>query len=194
VAVDPSSTPKARAVPRDVIAVRRRSSRDSLEIVANERLTSIRDDLVDAQVALIEVLASVGTSDWPRPSPNEGWTIRDLLVHLTTSESGFVPTLRRMAAGEGGVPADFDPDRWNAGQKRRRAEMSPDQLRSELESAHADMLTFLSGLDDAGLDHRGHMNSGTDGSTEDNFRLVASHKRIHTADIRAALAARAEAS
>jgi len=27
-----------------------------------------------------------------------------------------------------------------------------------------------------------------DGSTEDCFRLVASHKRIHTADIRAALA------
>jgi uncharacterized protein (TIGR03083 family) len=162
--------------------------------MADERLRSLRDDLVEAQSALLEALDNVGPDDWLTPSPNEGWTIRDLLVHVTTSESGFVPTLRRMAAGEGGVPADFDPDRWNAGQKRRRAEMAPAQLRSELEAAHADMLTFLSGLDDAALDRRGHMSSGSDGSTEDNFRLVASHKRTHTADIRAALASRPQVS
>jgi uncharacterized protein (TIGR03083 family) len=153
----------------------------------SERVAAIRHELVDAQAALLATLDSVGPGDWLQPSPNEGWTVRDLLVHLTTSESGFVPTLRRMAAGSGGVPADFDPDRWNAGQKRRRAEMSTDDLRAELESAHADMLTFLADLDDAALDQRGHLSSGSDGSTEDNFRLVASHKRTHTADIRAAL-------
>jgi uncharacterized protein (TIGR03083 family) len=157
--------------------------------MANERVTALRAELVEAQAALLTTLDGVGSDAWLTPSPNEGWTVRDVLVHLTTSESGFVPTLRRMAAGEGGVPADFDPDRWNAGQKRRRAEMSPEQLRSELEAAHADMLAFLSTLDDADLDHRGRMSSGSDGSTEDNFRLVASHKRTHTRDIRAALAA-----
>ena len=85
----------------------------------------------------LEVLDQVGPDDWLRRSPaNEGWTVRDLLTHLTTSESGFVPTLRRMAAGEGGVPADFDPNRWNAGQLRRRAEHAPEQLRAELERSH----------------------------------------------------------
>jgi len=112
--------------------------------------------------------------------------VRDLLTHLTTSESGFVPTLRRMAAGEGGVPADFDPTRWNAGQLRRRGEISPDQLRKELESAHTDTPALLETLDDQALDHRGHLSSGAEGSTEDNFRLVAFHKRTHTEDIRAA--------
>jgi uncharacterized protein (TIGR03083 family) len=157
--------------------------------MASERMAAIRHELVDAQAGLLAALDSVGAADnWHRPSPNEGWTVRDLLVHLTTSESGFVPTLRRMAAGGGGVPVDFDPDRWNAGQKRRRAAMSTEDLRAELESAHADMLAFLTGLDDDALDQRGHMSSGSDGSTEDNFRLVADHKRTHTADIRAALA------
>jgi hypothetical protein len=33
------------------------------------------------------------------------------------------------------------------------------------------------------------MSTGVDGSLEDNFRLVASHKRDHTDHIRAALAA-----
>jgi uncharacterized protein (TIGR03083 family) len=159
----------------------------------HDRNAAIRDDLVDAQRGLLEVLDQVGPDDWLRASPNEGWTVRDLLVHLTTSESGFVPTLRRMAAGEGGVPADFDPNRWNAGQLRRRSEIPTDQLRPELEAAHRDMLTLLDGLDDAALNQRGHLSTGIDGSTEDNFRVVAAHKRNHTDDIRAALATTAGA-
>jgi uncharacterized protein (TIGR03083 family) len=158
-----------------------------------ERIAAIRDDLVEAQRDLLDVLDRVGPNDWLRPSPNEGWTVRDLLIHLTTAESGFVGTLRRMAAGEGGVPADFDPNRWNAGQLRRRGEMPTEQLRLQLEEAHRDMLALLDGLDDAALDHRGHMSTGVEGSTEDNFRLVASHKRGHTSDIRAALSTTAGA-
>jgi uncharacterized protein (TIGR03083 family) len=161
--------------------------------VPNDRTLAIRQDLVDAQQALLAVLDRVGPNDWGRPSPNEGWTIPNLLTHLTTSEVGFVPTLRRMAAGEGGVPADFDPNRWNASQLRRRGEVSFEQLRPELEAAHRDMLALLDTLDETALNHRGFLSSGVEGSTEDNFRLVASHKRDHTDDIRAALATAAHA-
>ena len=158
----------------------------------HDRKDALRQDLVEAQRGLLDALDQVGPADWLRASPNEGWTVRDLLTHLTTSESGFVPTLRRMAAGEGGVPADFDPNRWNAGQLRRRGGIPPDQLRQELELAHQDMLALLDTLDDKALDHRGHLSSGADGSTEDNFRLVADHKRAHTSDIRAAFATTAQ--
>jgi uncharacterized protein (TIGR03083 family) len=157
--------------------------------VPSARQSAIRADLVSAQRDLLEVLDQVTPADWLRASPNEGWTVRDLLVHLTTSETGFVSTLKRMAAGQGGIPADFDPNRWNAGQLRRRAETATDQLRPELESSHSAMLAMLDDLDDAALDQRGHMSSGSDGTTEDNFRLVASHKRTHTDDIRTALGA-----
>ena len=160
----------------------------------HDRKDALRAELVEAQRALIDALDQVGADDWLRSSPNEGWTVRDLLAHLTTAESGFVPTLRRMAAGEGGVPADFDPNRWNAGQLRRRGDVPTDQLRAELESAHRDMLVLLDSLDDAALDQRGHLSSGAEGSTEDNFRLVAFHKRTHTEDIRAAFAPTAAAN
>ena len=92
-----------------------------------------------------------------------------------------------MAAGQGGVPPDFDPNRWNASQLRRRGDVAPDQLRAELEASHRDMLAVLDDLDDAALDHRGDLSSGVEGSTDDNFRLVAEHKRAHTDDIRAAM-------
>ena len=154
-------------------------------------MIAIRQELVDAQQQLLDVLDRVGAEEWSLASRNEGWTVLNLLTHLTTSESSFVPTLQRMAAGEGGVPADFDPNRWNAGQIRRRGDVDPGQLRTELEKAHADMLVLLEGADEAALDHRGRLSSGVEGTTEENFRLVASHKRAHTDDIRAALASNA---
>jgi len=159
--------------------------------VPQDRKTAIGQELVDAQQQLLNVLDQIGSDEWSLASPNEGWTVLNLLTHLTTSESGFVPTLQRMAAGQGGVPADFDPNRWNAGQIRRRGEVDPGQLRAELENAHAKMLDLLAGVDEAALDHRGQLSSGVEGTTEDNFRLVASHKRAHTDDIRAALATHA---
>ena len=107
----------------------------------HDRRAAIRAELLDAQRALLDALDSVGPDDWLRHTPNNaGWVVRDLLVHLTTSELGFVPTLRRMAAGEGSA-ADFDPNRWNAGQLRRRNDSPPEQLRADLESAHAQMVT-----------------------------------------------------
>ena len=154
----------------------------------DDRKAAIRQELVGTQHDLSVLLDGLGDDDWARVSPNEGWTIRDLLTHVTTSEHGFVGTIRRMAAGEGGVPADFDPNRWNAGQLRRRAEIAVDQLRPELEAAHCAMLEVLDQADEVALNQRGHMSTGEEGSLEDNFRLVATHKRAHTDDIRSALA------
>jgi uncharacterized protein (TIGR03083 family) len=156
--------------------------------VPQDRKTALRQELVEAQQQLRETLDRIGPDDWSRPSPNEGWTVRDLLTHLSTAEVGFVPALRRISSGQGGVPADFDPNRWNASQLRRRGDADPAQLRDELERAHTEMLSLLDQLDDAALDQRGYLSTGVEGTAEDNFRLVASHKRSHTADLRAALA------
>lgn len=152
-----------------------------------ERKDVLRSTLVQAQERLRTALDRVGPDAWSRPSPNEGWTVHSLLTHVTTAEAGFMPLLQRMASGGGGAPADFDPDRWNAGQLRRRGETPPQQLREELDAAHAAMLDLLAGLDEAALDQRGHLSSGEDGSLEDAFRLVARHKQSHTSDIEAAL-------
>ncbi len=153
----------------------------------SSRKSALRQTLVEAQAALVGLLDRVGADEWSRIGPYEGWTVRDLLAHLSTAERGFVPTLRRIAAGEGGVPQDFDPNRWNAGQLRRQTETSTQELREKLEEAHREMLAFLDEIDDAALDQRGRVGSGDDGTLADGVRLVARHKAEHTADLRAAL-------
>jgi len=158
----------------------------SLDLV-DERKRLIQAELIGAQQALIDVLDRVGPDDWQRPSPNEGWTVLHLLTHLSTSETGFVTMITRMAAGEGGVPRDFDPNRWNAGQLRRNTDATPETLRANLERAAVEIEALLATLDDQHLDRRGYLSTGEEGSTEDALRLNAAHKRSHTEDIRAAL-------
>jgi len=152
-----------------------------------DRKAAIREVLASSQQDLLDTLDRVKGDDWQRPSPNEGWTIHSLLTHLATSEHGFVGMACRVAAGEDGVPRNYDRDRWNASQQRRNAEVTPAELRQRLESAHADILALLDRLDDAALDKRGFLSDYTEGSTEDCFRLMASHKREHTQHIQAAL-------
>jgi uncharacterized damage-inducible protein DinB len=150
----------------------------------DERRAALRGELQSAQAELMAVLDRVRSDDWARTSPDTpDWSVLGLLTHLSTAERGFVRTIERQARGEGGVPTDFDPDRWNAAQLRRNVEATPAQLREQLEAAHAEMLSLLERLDDAALEQRGWMTIGREGSVEDVLKLVASHKRGHTADI-----------
>ncbi len=153
-----------------------------------QRKAALRQELIDAQAELLAVLDRVGPNDWSRPSPAEGWALRDVLTHLATAESGFVGVLKKMASGGGGVSQDFDPNRWNAGQLRRRGDASVEQLRAELVAAHQEMLAVLEGLDEAALNQRGRLSTGGEGNVDDLLNLVARHKRSHTDDLAAALA------
>ena len=154
----------------------------------DERRAALRSELQSAQAELVTLLDRVGPDDWTRTSPETPeWSVLGLLTHLSTAERGFVRTIERQARGEGGVPTDFDPNRWNAAQLRRNAEATPTQLRDQLEAAHVEMLSLLERLDDAALDQRGWMTIGREGSVADVLELVAAHKRGHTADISAAL-------
>ncbi len=54
----------------------------------HDQKEAIREDVVAAQRELTQVLDRVGPDDWSRIGPNEGWTVRDLLTHLVTSETG----------------------------------------------------------------------------------------------------------
>src|SRR5262245_15821836 len=96
------------------------------------RKADIRRDLTDAQQQVMALLSGLDEAGWARQTPNEGWSVRDVLGHLSSSEAGFVSVMRKMASGGGGVPPDFDPNRWNAGQLRRRAEQTGEQFRAEL--------------------------------------------------------------
>ena len=54
----------------------------------HDRKAAIRQDLVEAQRGLLDALDQVGPADWLRPSPNEGWTVRDLTIAIRAAVTG----------------------------------------------------------------------------------------------------------
>lgn len=56
--------------------------------------------------ASVDLIAGVSAADLARPTPCEGWTLADLLAHMTVQHHGFA------AAAEG---RGADPEVWRAG-------------------------------------------------------------------------------
>jgi uncharacterized protein (TIGR03086 family) len=63
----------------------------------------IRDLDRHAVLASVEVVAKATVEDLDRPTPCEGWTLADLLAHMTAQHIGFAAAAR----GEGADPASW---------------------------------------------------------------------------------------
>ena len=69
-------------------------------------MTDIRELDARAVLASVSVVASMTAGDLGRPTPCAGWTLADLLGHMTAQHDGFA------AAAEG---RGADPDVWRSG-------------------------------------------------------------------------------
>jgi pimeloyl-ACP methyl ester carboxylesterase len=97
--------------------------------------------IVAAEAA--DVVARPGL-DWARPAQVDvaGWSAHDLLSHLASAQASLAGMITAPPRAPD-APA-FDPDRWNAGQVRRRAEQRPAALAQEMrrgtEQLHAALM------------------------------------------------------
>ena len=67
-------------------------------------------DLADQHAELDGILAGLSEDDWARASACEGWSVADVVVHLTQSDEGAVASVegRLPEGGLGGQDADVD--------------------------------------------------------------------------------------
>ena len=73
----------------------------------SERKHLIHDHLIRTREELLEVIGQMETADWDRPvqSVEGGWTVKQVLLHLATSENGQIAhgqSHRRRAAHRAG--------------------------------------------------------------------------------------------
>lgn len=127
-----------------------------------------------------EALALDG--DWGRASGFAGWTAKDLLAHLSSTQAAMAAALRAPAPAPGGAP--FDSDRWNASQVRRRQEQPPAALREEIARGTADLDAALR---EADLEATMPAGAFTGENTASAMRAMVRHQRGHIAEVRAAL-------
>jgi hypothetical protein len=154
------------------------------------RQETIVSELTRARARLHHILAGAKGDDWDRQVQDEDqhWTVRQVVIHLTDAQRGMFGQMRKIAAGEEAIPADFDLNRWNRRTVEKNADKIIEELLMQLASDHDALKAFVTGLTDAELDRRGRHSSLEIMSVEEIARLVASHEMMHAETIAAALA------
>ena len=145
-------------------------------------LAELRRSLESSRARVDEVLAGLRESDLDCPA-NLEWSVRDLLVHLATSERGVLDVLHGMLRGESIVPSDFDLDRWNRGQVARLHGLSLEALAERLRETRRRTLELVDRLTEADLERRGRHALGREVSLGETLRIMAAHERVHIEEV-----------
>jgi uncharacterized protein (TIGR03083 family) len=146
----------------------------------------IKDELSDARSVLFAILQGLSEAAWDTMVYSEGetWTVADILRHLTAAERDMTLLVERIRKGAGGVPADFDLDRWNRRSIEKAESKSPADLQAEMRENRLHLIGVIDSIEPEEWDIRGRHGSLRIMTVEEILRLIADHERRHTADIR----------
>jgi hypothetical protein len=114
-------------------------------------LESIVENFVAAEQRLQETVARIPHGRWSDPSPNAGWTNKDLLAHLTTGDWICQHFLRELLK-TGGVPEWPDADAGNAKRVAARRDKSVSELAVERAEHRNETVSLISQLQPEHLD------------------------------------------
>jgi pimeloyl-ACP methyl ester carboxylesterase len=132
--------------------------------------------------------AAALTGDWSRPAQGDGdgWTAKQLLAHLSSTQAALPAVIAAPPPAGNGDRPPFEPARWNASQLKRREERRPSELADEMrrgaEQIHAALLA-------ADLDAPARAGTYAGLPLRDAMERMLEHQRDHLAELRNALAA-----
>lgn len=149
----------------------------------SERKQKLVEELARSRERLVAAVKELTDEELARPSPNEGWTVKDTLGHVAAAEGGMLVLIERSLQGQPTVVEGFDINRYNAGQVRRAKEKSVADLLAQMEESRAKLLALLDPLSDADLDRPAKHPVRGDCTCEEIFRIIAWHEGLHAEDI-----------
>lgn len=130
--------------------------------------------------------ASLTPDQWKAEVYTEGetWTIRNILAHFVTSEKAFVSLFANICDGGAGVSEDFDIDRYNASQQKKTRELTPAELLDQFKIIRAEMIAFVSALDETDLFKQGRHPFLGQTTLAEMIKMIYRHNQIHYRDLR----------
>ncbi len=148
----------------------------------SDRKDKLRQTIQSDDAASMAIFKRLSPEQWSQPVPSdEGaeWKARDVLNHVAISESGQLTVIQRVLAGQGGVPEDFDINRYNRRSVQKQAERTTDDMLAGIEQAHAQVLSALEAVSDADLHKTGRHARGDTLTIEQFFHRITEHRRQH---------------
>src|SRR5438105_1143737 len=143
----------------------------------SERKDALKRDLQQSRDSLLDAVARVREGDWAKPTPVEGWSVRDQLAHLAYNQPGQPKLIRSILEGKGGTSANFDLHYYNRRGLEKQKDKSIEQMVADLAAGHAETLRVLDEMDEAELHSRGNHASAGETTIENIFRTIARHDR-----------------
>ena len=158
-----------------------------MELGARKHL--IRDHLIHTREELLEVIGQMRPPDWEQPAQTVegGWKVKQVLLHLATSESGQIKLGQAIAAGQPTVPDDFDLNRYNRRQIEKNQDRQPPEILFGMAESRQKLLAFLDDVSAEDLDKCGRHGLGDVISLEQLFHRIGDHETDHTEGIKKAL-------
>jgi hypothetical protein len=154
---------------------------DEVTEIMLERLAATRAELV-------AVVRELDRETWTQPVYAHGqeneWSAMDLLRHLAWAEGGMLRLVRQIRAGEDGVPADFDLDRYNASGVSKLKQEMPAELLQRMAQNRQELLDFIDSLEADDWEKKGRHGSLRMMSIREICEEIAAHEAQHLADMR----------
>ena len=152
----------------------------------SERKDKLRQTIQADNAASMAVFKSLSVDQWNQPVPSDegaDWKARDVLNHAAISEGGQLVVIQRVLAGQGGVPSDFDINRYNRRSVQKQAERTVDEMLASIAHSHAQVLAALDRVSDADLDKTGRHARGDTLTVEKFFHRITEHRRQHAEEL-----------
>ena len=152
----------------------------------SERKDKLRQTIQADDAASLAIFKRLTADQWERPVPSDegaDWKARDVLNHAAISESGQLVVIQRLLAGQGGVPEDFDINRYNRRSVQKQADRTVDEILAAIAREHAQVLAALDGVSEADLDKTGRHARGDTLSVAQFFNRITEHRRQHAEEL-----------
>lgn len=133
------------------------------------------------------LMTSLSGDDLAKTTRAAEWTVKDLLAHLASAESGIHAVIQRIRKGETQLREGFDLNIWNQRQVEKRRNATVADCLAELRASREGTRRLLAAVPEEEFPLRGVHSSGEEMSVEELFRRIGDHEREHGAMVRQAL-------
>ncbi len=160
-----------------------------------EEIARIMTKLGAERARLLESFAGLAPAVVLRPAGPGGWSIKDILAHVASSEEVNVKFARLMVAQDAPVqlaelkhefpdfPGEFELDKFNAWMTERGRAQPWEEVAAALQRVRAETVAWLEALTPAQLERTGEHAVWGKQSVYGMLRILVIHDRFHRADI-----------
>lgn len=155
-----------------------------------ETLERLLNRMTEEGQKTVQFFERLSPAQWDRVVYSEGarWTVRQVLAHFIATEAGIRALMQNILAGGGGVPQDFDLNRYNERKAAELNDLTTEELIARFGDQRRATLEWLHGLNPDDLSMTGRHPWLGVAPLDEIIQLMYRHTQIHQRDIRKSLA------